>query len=378
MSKKYKLKKEIYIIFVIVILLFITISILINKNINKSYSIDYTVDNYDISENYISTNNLYYFDIKDNNISYDFIINNKIKEKKLINKIIKHEDEEYICLEIISDYFDTYPLCSKDKENIDYRLVNDNMKEELESYYNNQENYNDKLLNYNIYNEDIDLFIWSYKGFNYIKGNNIKSYNIFKKDIYNIPISVKINNYIVVADYEQKYEFNKVYIIDLEKDVVKEWELDNTISFDSYIAGINDKSIFIVDTKSKKEYELVPHKQKMRIVGTESKKGIIYQNGEIQKMSITKIISNKEKFIYKNNYIYESNGKKLYLKYAENTNKTLINKHDVDKIIDIKNDTIYYISSNSLYRYNLKYGEVKILSYSELEFNKENMIIINN
>ena len=72
--KKYRIRKEVYIVLLFLILFFIVMFMLINKVKNKGYSIDYTVDNVDISENYISTDNLYYFDFNYNNIKYNLIV----------------------------------------------------------------------------------------------------------------------------------------------------------------------------------------------------------------------------------------------------------------------------------------------------------------
>ena len=377
--KKYRIRKEVYIVLLFLILCFIVMFMLINKVKNKGYSIDYTVDNVDISENYISTDNLYYFDFNYNNIKYNLIVEKDyIKDKKLIDHINKYESEEYTCLDINSEYLDTYPLCSNKENVIDYRLVNDELKEELSSYYHYQENYTGKINNYNMYNKNNNILIWNYKGFNYIKGDKLSTINIFDKDIYEINLSVKINNYIVIANYEQKYNFNEVYVLNLDTEKVEKWKLDYDISFDSYIAGINEYSIFLVDNKNKVEYELVPHKQKMRIVGNKNKKGVIYNNGESEQLSMNKMISDKKTFIYKNNYKFEIEDNKLYMRILENKEKTLISKHDVDKIVYVEKDNVYYISKDNLYKYNLYYGETKLLNYSELEYNKTNMIFINN
>ena len=69
------------------------------------------------------------------------------------------------------------------------------------AYYFAKEN------NYDIYNGEDELYIWSYKGFNYIKDGKIKRINIFKDDIYEIPLATKINKYIVVPNYEQEHNF---------------------------------------------------------------------------------------------------------------------------------------------------------------------------
>ena len=129
--------------------------------------------------------------------------------------------------------------------------------------------------------------------------NEIK---LFDKDIYDIPLATKINEYILIPDYEQEYSFNRIYIINTENNKVDKWKLKYEISFDSYLLGINDKSVFILDKKNKREYELVPHKKKMRIVATKNRQAVMYNNGEIVKESMKSLLNNPHQFTYKNNY----------------------------------------------------------------------------
>ena len=152
-------------------------------------------------------------------------------------------------------------------------------------------------------------------------------------------------------------------------------KLDTEISFDSYIVGTNDKSVFIVDKKNKKEYELVPHKQKMRTVSS-SNKGIIYNNGEEETISMDKLINTKYHFEDKNNYIFTLDNKTLYMSIRDSNLKTKITNNKVDQIIKVSKDNVYYLIGTTIYRYNLKYGETKIIQYSELEYNNTNLIFI--
>ena len=165
-----------------------------------------------------------------------------MEEKKLIKGIKEYDSKSYQCIVVESNYIETPPLCSKDNKLIDYHLVNEELKEELQSYFKKPEEINKKLNNYVLYIKE-NILIWNYKGFNYIKNSKLKELQIFNKDIYEIPISAKINEYILIADYEQKYNFNKVYIINLETEEIIEWELNYDISFNSYVNGSNDKVI---------------------------------------------------------------------------------------------------------------------------------------
>ena len=56
--------------------------------------------------------------------------------------------------------------------------------------------------------------------------------------------------------------------------------------------------------------------------------------------------------------------------------KIKISNRKVSNIIKIDNDGVYYIAKDTLYYFNLKTGEEKLISYNEWNFNYTNMIYI--
>ncbi len=370
MKVKYR-KDRIILLGVAFLFLIITIIVFIIKVFKtKSYSLDYQIKDTSISENYDNTNKYYYYKLTYNNFSYDFIYESEyIKERKLISGIKKYYNDEYTCLIVDSDYFTINPLCSNQEELIDYHLIDEDTKEKIKKYYKTPSTTELKLNNYEIYNTEDTKVIWNYKGINIIEKDKIESVNVFKKDIYEPNISTLINNYFIVADYEQTYNYDTIYIIDIDTKEVTKWDLDTEISFDSYIIGTNDKSVYIIDKKNKIEYELVPHKQKMRKISSSN-------NGEEEKISMDRLVSQKYSFIDKNNYKFELDNKTLYMSINSSNLKTKISNKEIDSILSINKDTIYYLIGSTIYRYNLTYGETKIMKYSELEYNNTNIIFI--
>ncbi len=374
--KKLKLRKKVLFPLIILIIIIALLIFFMVKLKDKSYSLEYDIGDYNISENYNQNESIYYYEIKTKDIKYNFISKSEyLEEKKLISNIKTYEKNDYTCLNITSSYIKVAPLCNKKNELIDYHLIPiDTFKNLENTEYITENGYNYK--NYKLYTKNEDLLVWNYKGLNHIKKDKVEFIKIFSKDIYTVPLATKINNYIFIPDYEQEYNFNNAYIINLDNSKVEKWKLDDKISFESYIAGINENSIFLVDTKNKKEYELVPHKKKMRTIATEKDDGIIYHEGEITKVPMKKIIATSISFTYKNNYHFKLTDKKLYISLLDYDNKTRITDNKVSSIVNIENDTIYYLVGTTLYKYNLKYGEQKIMEYSEWEFNNKNQIFI--
>ena len=377
MKKKYRLKKSAITILVIFIFL-IALIIFLSLTGSKSYSVEYNIFEYDISENYDKEKELYYFEITKNKLTYSFIYEKEyLKEKKIIKDIKEYSEDNYTCLTIHGSLINTYPVCSYKNNIIDYHLVPDNLKEKISDYIKIPASIEKTEKHYEIYNTEDKILVWSYKGFNYIKDGSSNLIELFKNDIYEIPLSTKINNYLFIPDYEQKYNFNKAYVMDLDTLEVEEWKLKYEISFDSYVLGTNDKSIFIIDKKNKIEYELVPSKQKMRILAKSHNQGTVYNKGNIQKEPMTKLVTKEYSFTYDKNYNFTLKDKTIYLNYLDSPIKTKISDKEITEIIYSNQDTVFYLVEDTLYRYNLKYGETKIMKYSEWSINYKNLIFIN-
>ena len=137
MNKKYRLKKSAIIIILLFVILLIA-SIFFVKNIlkTKSYSVDYNIEKYDISENYDNQKNQFYFEISYDNVIYDFIYNSKYqKEKKLIKEIKKYEDNSYKISKPLNEIIDmldsrfirTHRSCYINKNRLEYMDLTNNI-----------------------------------------------------------------------------------------------------------------------------------------------------------------------------------------------------------------------------------------------------------
>ena len=379
MKKKYKLKKSAIIFLIIILVLIIAVIAFIFHMFKlKSYSLEYNIDDFDISENFDEKGNFYYYEIKDDNIKYSFIDQKEYqKEKRLIKGINKYNYEGYQCLTIESSIISSIPLCSYKEEQISFNIVPQELQEKVNNKIPEINYKNTKYENYTIYTDNNKILIWSYKGFNYINNDDVKFIKLFDKDVYDIPLATKINNYIVIPDYTQLYNFNRVYLINLNNGKTDIWELDKEISYDSYVLGINDKSIFIIDKKSSIEYELVPHRKKMRIVASGDGVGVIYDNGEKKSITLNKLVTKEQTFIYKNLYHYSLKDNILYLSYLDKDNRIKVSNNEVKEIVYVNNDNVYYLVEDTLYKYNILEGEIKLVTYREWNFNYKNLIFIN-
>lgn len=236
----------------------------------------------------------YYIEIEVENNIFNFQIYDVLKRTTGIIKDIKYfENANYKC---ILPYLDnnkqfTDMVCKKD--NIYYYYSNIKGKDpELDNFaseYFDLSIYNDKdeMIKHNkniyIYNnlpEKNHISIDYYKGIYVINSkSNINRIQIFDKEKYNRDISVILDKYYITADYDEKYEFHKFKIVNIENNKIDEIISDYAISFDSYIQGIVDNEIYLFDKMNKMQYKINIKNKQVIIVGNE--KGIkIYKNGE--------------------------------------------------------------------------------------------------
>ena len=220
--------------------------------------------------------------------------------------------------------------------------------------------------------------------------------SVFNNDIYNPEISIQINNYYLVADYNENYEFTQFYLINLLSKEVETIKDKFKISLNSYFLGKDGNSAYLLDIDNKKQYEIDIKSKKITEVGNDSIGVKIYDNGKFENKNIYDVINDKIKFTYSDvdsslfteqfykidkiggdksgyYYLYElsNNGYKVYKSYVEQPNKKiyLFETSSADKVKYI-NDSVIFIRKNFVNIYNDEYGEKKLIKYNELEFNK--------
>lgn len=340
----------------------------------KNYSISYQVDHFLVTEKYDKITNSYHFVFKKDNLEYETILEKKYRpQRKLITKINYYHEQNYYCLTNNL----TEPLCYDGQEYIAYHLVPTKLKQKIKYSNSKKSTLIKRYQQTDIYNYDTKNYaIRNYRGFDLISEVNQKSVKLFNKDVYYIDIIAQVNNYLLIADYNQQYYFDRFYVIDIKKQKVKEWQIDERISFDSYILGVDNNSIFLVDRKAEKEYEIVPHKQKMREVGSASRKGTILINNEWQAISLVKLINKDYAFNKAQLYNYQLINHQLFIKYPLSKNRQLITNQVVDKILAQEGNTIYYLVGNQIFSYNIQHYEIKLLENPEWIFNNKNVFYV--
>lgn len=248
-------------------------------------------------------------------------------------------------------------------------------------------------------NDNIYLGLTSYRNIYNIHSTlskNIVSIPIFKNDPNDQKISAQVTNYYLVADYNQTYEFNRFYLVDLLTKDYKEIEGKNRISFNSYVQGVVGNSMYLVDLDNKKQYEVDIKSEKIIEVGNESIGLKYYNNGTWEEKKYYDIVNDLKTFIYQNIdyslfdkqyvridkiggeesgyfYLYEqgNNAYNVYKSYVEKPNERifLFTTNNIDNIIYLEN-LILFIENQYVKYYSETTGLRKLIRYDELQFNK--------
>jgi len=360
------MKKKIRIIFFVIFFGLILFFVFV-KFKPHNYESNYVIDKFKIKEIYNNEFSSYIFYIKNKDITYPFKLSNKyLNKRELVQKIKTYEKDKKVCILPISDYLEFYPLCSNNNEIIAHNLSDINIKEFKYKKINSHE-INYKNLNIN-YFDDNKLLIYIYKGFYYINNNEVKEIKLFDKDIYTLNVLYQYDEYLIIADYNQKYYFDKFYIINLKNGRMEEIEFDFELSFETVFLGDFKNNIYFVDKKSEKEYKLNIKKKKIEQVDY-----IILKDKKLKKTTYKNLKNINFKF---DNVLeeYKIINNKLYQIIGDY--KILIINKEVTKIIKQDKNGVYYLSNEDLYMYDNVYGEIFLVKNFEWNFNNTNVIYL--
>jgi len=355
----------------------ICLIIIIIKFRFSDYEIEYKLDKYNIKTIY--KDNRFYYEIKDKDKIYNFDIydSRKLTYSK-IDKIKRISKDDIVCLYPSIKDVKTYPLCYKKDEYIDYNLLD---IDELEEY--KEENVNvskpeKDFVYYNNLNENEYIALWNYKGYIVMNNQSYQMKDIFKNDKYDNTLAYLLGNTIYMANNDEEHEYTSLIAFDLETLNTSKIDLGYNIDFDSYIVGNVKDNLYIFDIKASILYEINIKNNEVNIVGNNEKGFVKYQNGKFVNCSKTEYKVDRIKYnTYKSNYTY-SNNKAMFKVINDNKNIKQKIYNDKYDIISERENNIYFLYKDYLYKYSPSFGSTKVFYNYELSFNRDNTIFVYN
>ncbi len=337
----------------------------------KDYTKEYTVNDVLITESYRKDSDSYYFTFTYNDITFDYLYESNYKQKRnfIIDLTIKEGEGDY-CLIPSGDALEFIPLCASGDNIIHYTKVNDNLKAQIpQEYFSNEKEINDTYNSLNIYNRDYTYLLWKYNGFYYINATETQEIDLFSEEEYNVTLIGYTADYLLLADYDQNYTFDKIYRISFKNGSLKEYSLDYDIYFDSSIMGYVGNKLYLIDNNESVMYEFNAQNGELEKINSR-----LLIDGNWEEVGIKSLINQKRSFTYKTNYEYTLSDHTLTLSY-KSAIKTIIDE-DVTSIVRIKDNLVFYLKTDTLYVFDPLKGSTRLLSYFEWNFNNENMIYV--
>ena len=347
--------------------------------------------------------NHYDFTISVDKLSFSFsIYENFNRDNQIIKNVYYYKDKEYTCVLPIfkGEKLETDLMCMKESIIYPYHIIKGKDKK-LDTYvskidlYGENVFYDDKTkfketdslkVFVNNLNDNELLALNNYKGV-YLINDTISNIKLFKSDAYTQKLNYIVDNKYVVANYDCEYDFNSIYIVNMkngDKTLMKTPE----ISFDSYIQGVIDNSIYLIDKSNKKQFQLDINDDKVYEIGNENKGTKYYDGKSLINKTMIQTLNNQLEFAndFKKEfddyieignsktkyYIYfkkVDNGYDIYKSYSLNKNLIYLFHVSDYKQVTFIDDYIYLIEGNNLIRYNDYSGKKTLLINSEFDFN---------
>lgn len=248
--------------------------------------------------------------------------------------------------------------------------------------------------------DDQNLTIWQYNGFYRLTNRGEKFFALNTSDQYDPLLAVMVNQYYVVPEYKDKYKFSRLYVTNLVSGAMTIFDMGVAIPFDSFIQGVVDNKIYLIDRGNKIQYAIDIYNKEAKVTGDINNSTKYYNNGKWEQKSIYEAIDNNLHFSefktiplsftalnpisidevggetdgYYYLYIKENNNVGVYRVDKQNTSfMTLLFRVSAANSNKYTENDIFFIQNDTLYTYRSNLGLRPLVKYSEFVFNKNNL-----
>jgi hypothetical protein len=184
-------------------------------------------------------------------------------------------------------------------------------------------------------------------------------------------------------------------------------KMDKPISYDSFIQGVVDNKIYLIDKNEKAQYSIDIYSKRVEITGDENNNTKYYDHGKWESKTIFETIDNTLLFNVQGNipeklksynplYVDDVGGTTdgyyyLYIKENNIINVYRVDKQNLDiltllfsvssiKDIQYESSDIYFVKDDTLFMYRDELGVRPLIKYNEFRFNQDKLynVYINN
>lgn len=214
----------------------------------------------------------YSLQIRKGNAIFPIYVTAQNEKSKIIESVYSYENDNYQCIFPVGKFTQIDVLCQNDGTIYPYQSIMgldkevDSFVQTLEQKGYNASQFKDRrsilksISGISIYDNLIEnhiIGVEHYKGIYILDSKKLlQNHNLFTNDIYQKSVEVFQDRYYIVADYNQKYDFHEFYVINMTTQKETKIVSNPAISFDSYIQGVVDNAIYLLDRSNKKQYRI--------------------------------------------------------------------------------------------------------------------------
>lgn len=404
--------KRVFKFVIMLAILFFIFQFAVTFFINKHeivYNIAHDNKNYNVKEQFIKKNKQHYYNFevldKEKNKFIFYFNEDYNKQKKILKDIEIYNNDQLTCiLPVYKDNKISGIICRNKKDLVSYDHMKrlgvsfDNWKNELKTkgYIINDTDTvikEDKVTLYQEFPADYSITLWNYHGLYILNKDRIKKLSILDNDYYENTSGVLVGKYYVIANTDQDFSYNRIYLVDVLDESKSFVDLDIEISKDSYFLGAVEDDVYILDRDKKKEYAFNIKTKKLKEVGNIDSNARMYINGKWEDKNIYTVSEQKEKFqsstiipeineLYHpkqmmesiNKYYFVTDDNCVYYVMKEDIHTKVLLFQD-DHLTDLKliDDDLFFLSGKDIVMYNLTTGYRKIVTHTELLYNNKNI-----
>lgn len=408
------MKKLVYVFFLLCVVYF---GILFCKNKwGNGHTISYIVntqnEKFEIKEIYHKKTKSqaagYYLEIQMNDTTFPIQMLSSKEKSKIVESVYGFENDQYQCIYPVGSHFSKLDvLCQKDHTIYPYQTmvgINsevDDFVATLDSVGYDATAFTDRrsilksVKGMSIYDNLVQnhrIGIENYKGIYLLDAKDLlREKQLFQKDVYQKSAELFYGNYYIVADYNEKYEFHEFSVINLSNQKVTKIVSNQAISLDSYIQGVVDNAVYLLDRTNKKQYKIHLSDKKVTKVGDTDSGVQIYDDSKWKTMTMYEVLKQDTYFTpyglpeeidsklyehidvtddYYYGYQLVDDGYAIYRmsKQMPTVRYYITTIKDRKQVVYVS-DYLYFMDSGSIYYYHDTTGVRVVLQNSEFTFN---------
>ncbi len=307
------MKKLVYILLILCIL-YLGI-VLIQKQFGNGYTISYMVntqnEKFEIKEVYHkkTKNQLarYWIQIGVNDTIFPIEMISIQGKKQIVEDVYTFSNDDYVCIYPVGEYLSSLDvLCQKDSTIYSYHTIIGEDSEvdafvtSLTPFGYDDTTWKDRrsilksIKGLSIYDNLVPthaIGMESYKGLYVLDATNLlREKQLFQNDVYQKNIELFYRNYYIIADYNASYEFHEFSVINMKNQKETKIISNKAISFDSYIQGIVEEAVYILDRGNKKQYKIHLSDKTVTKVGDIDSGVQIYKDGKWETKTMYEVL----------------------------------------------------------------------------------------